>query len=585
MTAKPKKAARQPEVAAHQSAPQQETASSPREPMLVFFAVLFIALAIRMVRFGSFGIWEDEGYTAMLISQPWHDFIYLMRFDSSPPVYYVLLKLWAGLFGMGEVSLKLPSLILSLGALSGVYGAARRHFGGNVAAIAALLFAFSPMQVWYSHNFRYYALIEVIAAVSIGKVLDIGRSVETKSGVKASDLFWWALLMVLGFYTHVLFAMAFVIQGAYILWMALRRRHDVRRVLTTSGAVLVLCLPWIAPFISQQRATLAYQTSLAAPKLGDYGRAVSDFLFLYAPHWASIWYFLPLAAILLIAVLGAWSRPGPRSARWFLFASVLVPPIAAFGLALLFHQPLLFNRRYFIPSSIAMLMLAGVALLDVEALFKRWFNVEWRIGGVKEILVVVLLGLNVLGLGYLYTAPFAMNRDWRSAAAYLHMREEDETAPHLLLLNMESASNLTTYYANCFSYYWLRMPRDKELVRHWPADRYIVSPDGPVGPNDVISTHFAAEGDAGWSYFAYSPPNVPFVSIPKVVRRDMARYGSTEVWFIYPLRFSGATGIPVPIGHQMLKYLPGRYMIRLSYQFDGVGMDCAVPISTVGKRQ
>jgi hypothetical protein len=84
-------------------------------------------------------------------------------------------------------------------------------------------------------------------------------------------------------------------------------------------------------------------------------------------------------------------------------------------------------------------------------------------------------------------------------------------------------------------------------------------------------------------FVAYSPPNVASSDIAGMLSRETARYGGIEVRFIYPLRFSGTTGVPVPIGHQMPKYMPRRYMIQLRYHFDGVGMDCAVPDNLTGR--
>src|SRR5476651_2139530 len=67
-----------------------------------------------MLRFANLGrdsLWFDEGYTAWAVSNQLREIVRIVRVDSAPPLYYILLRGWTYLFGFTEPSLRSMSAV------------------------------------------------------------------------------------------------------------------------------------------------------------------------------------------------------------------------------------------------------------------------------------------------------------------------------------------------------------------------------------------------------------------------------------------------------------------------------------------
>lgn len=84
--------------------------------MLLF--ILFLALGMRLVVVNQ-SLWLDEAIGALAV----RDFSYFgilndfLRSDNHPPLYYIVLKMWSGIFGYSELSLRIPSILFGLGTI------------------------------------------------------------------------------------------------------------------------------------------------------------------------------------------------------------------------------------------------------------------------------------------------------------------------------------------------------------------------------------------------------------------------------------------------------------------------------------
>ena len=79
--------------------------------------------------------------------------------DTSPPLYYLLLYGWTLVFGTSDVALRLFSTAWSLACLPFLAGIARRTGGRGSVLPACILFALSPLAVYYSTEGRMYSLL------------------------------------------------------------------------------------------------------------------------------------------------------------------------------------------------------------------------------------------------------------------------------------------------------------------------------------------------------------------------------------------------------------------------------------------
>ncbi len=212
-------------------------------PWLPIAGILVLASGLRFALLGRNSFWYDEAWVANLTQLRWQEIVpTLVGMDVHPPLYFFLMKVWAGLAGTTEVALRLPSAFASVLSVLLTYLLMRRLVPESVSLLGALLVSLSPFDVMAGQEARMYAVLEVIA---LGATLALILSVERGGGLR------WAGYAALGaalVYTHYL---GIIILVAHGLWVAFfERRHFRAWLLAMSGAV-VLYAPWIPSFWHQ----------------------------------------------------------------------------------------------------------------------------------------------------------------------------------------------------------------------------------------------------------------------------------------------------------------------------------------------
>jgi uncharacterized membrane protein len=203
-------------------------------------AVAF-AIFIRCWHLGSKSVWFDEGYTAWLVSHSPAEIIRLIRADTAPPLYYLVLHGWITLFGRSEVALRSLSTVFSIFTLFLAVDIARRMLP-NPAAVAAAVCAMSLsfMQLWYAQEARGYAMMAFLAIAAFDC---LQRHLAARSRRRLMIL---PILFAAAMYTHNM--MAPYVAAILMAWLVLPSEHSFRRRIGEMTAVTAvagfLYLPW-----------------------------------------------------------------------------------------------------------------------------------------------------------------------------------------------------------------------------------------------------------------------------------------------------------------------------------------------------
>jgi uncharacterized membrane protein len=193
-----------------------------REPSPIVI-ILSVATALRCAALSQM-LWYDEAYTAILAKMPLSQMMAATAGDVHPPTWYLIEIAFVRLFGMSEVTLRLPSMILGVLAVWLTYRLARALFDERIALVAAGLMAINPFAVYYSQEARMYALLMVAVLLAC-----LG-AVERR-----------AWLLALGV---ALTLMSHNLGVVYIPFIALAtRKSDWRR---NSVAMIAGAIPWLA---------------------------------------------------------------------------------------------------------------------------------------------------------------------------------------------------------------------------------------------------------------------------------------------------------------------------------------------------
>jgi mannosyltransferase len=134
--------------------------------VVIIITVLGLFAAVSLATINKFSLWHDESFTHLLVSDSFGEMIRRTSYDVHPPLYYVLLKAWAGLFGYSALALRSFSLVTMLSAMVMLIVYAWRKHGRAVATVSAVLLAVNPALLRYSQEMRMYGLVLLLAVAS-----------------------------------------------------------------------------------------------------------------------------------------------------------------------------------------------------------------------------------------------------------------------------------------------------------------------------------------------------------------------------------------------------------------------------------
>lgn len=157
--------------------------------------------------------------------------------DTNPPLYYLLLYGWTRVLGTGDAVLRLFSVLCSLACFPVLWSLAKRFGGGGAAVSTCILFAVSPLCVFYSTEGRMYSLLMLSSVCTMWLTLRLWDK-----GPSAPRFSLWIAAGVAGLLTHYFFLFVWI---AAVFWL---QSHPGRfpRWLSGAGALLtvLLILPW-----------------------------------------------------------------------------------------------------------------------------------------------------------------------------------------------------------------------------------------------------------------------------------------------------------------------------------------------------
>lgn len=175
----------------------------------------------------------------------------VLRSDTNPPLYYLLLYGWTRVLGTGDDVLRLFSVLCALACFPALWSLAGRFGGGSAAVSTSILFAVSPLCIFYSTEGRMYSLLMLGSVCTMWLTLKLWDE-----GPTVSRFSLWIVACVAGLLTHYFFFFVWIV---VLCWLQF---HPGRfpRWLSAAGALLtvLLILPWyvhVPESLAQWRVT------------------------------------------------------------------------------------------------------------------------------------------------------------------------------------------------------------------------------------------------------------------------------------------------------------------------------------------
>jgi hypothetical protein len=391
-----------------------EMSPAPRRAWLLF-GLLAAAALLRLPLLGR-PIWFDEACMSDQRIGTTAQWLATLYVDIHPPLFVTFMHFWNGLFGDGEVSMRIPALVSGLACIPLTWWTGHRLVGDRAALFAAVLLALSPVHVWYCAEARLYAPMMTCTLFAFGCV----DRLTAADGARRRGLFWLhtanvAVMLALHYY------LAVVVVALALLAPILTRRIGgrARSILLVHGIGTML----LGVFVLAKLQLGQFETSQ------DYLRALdADELFDFLFVWTWTGNTMQASGSSLLRGLGI-------GFQWLGVALVVLGTIQV--LTRLRSQP----RALLVPFGV--LLLPGFLIACVLVGYDSTYISRTLIAAVPFVLLLASAGLQAwperfrpLGagltlllaataLGTLYATfdtrwtLYKPHPDWRCAAAYL----------------------------------------------------------------------------------------------------------------------------------------------------------------------
>lgn len=372
-------------------------------------AVLAIGLVVRLWAIGTEPMWLDEAYSAYAAD---HGFAFLWqtvpRYETHPPFYYSLLRLWTIVFGNGLLALRLLGAAAGLATLAVVALAARAAAQAidcdaararRLVIVAFALACVAIPLVEMARQVRPYPLMILAYAAATLLLLRIARTRTIGGG----GFIAYLLLVEATLWLHnmgPLYAVALTIAlGCALIGQRLGQR-DWAWLIGGHIAVGLLYLPGFLILLNQAPtwvSTTWLRFSFAS--LGDH------LPMLYA---APGWPCLAAAILVALALTGIDSAGAGARTAALLLALALVPLILSVALSVLVAP--VFITRTMAPLIVPALLLYAIGAVAWHD-WRRWIGLG----------SALFLGANMLAVDYQARAQ-GNGQPWYELIAWLAPR-------------------------------------------------------------------------------------------------------------------------------------------------------------------
>lgn len=290
-----------------------------------------------------------------------------------PPLYYVLTRIWVGLFGDGIGTLRALSALLSIFGAAGIYWLAFELFQHRRAAwIAVCLYAVSPFFVLYAQEAREYAFWGALIVCSCAALLRAIR--RTEAGASAGGA-WalYSLITVVSLYTSFTSASVIISQLVYLCFREkLRPTRTAKQAFVALAVAAIAFLPWFLTLLAHfdafqvsmrwSREIIIPRSALIRILVHNTSRVVLDF-------WPEVVDLSAYVATASISALVAWAivqvvRGSSRASSAMVVLLIFVPISMLLVPDLLFGGIRSISMRYLTPSWIGVVLALAYVLRD-----------------------------------------------------------------------------------------------------------------------------------------------------------------------------------------------------------------------------
>ena len=394
----------------------------------MIWLICLFGLILRLISLNQ-SLWLDEAIEAWAVSNfSYKDLITSYSIsDFHPPLYHLLLKAWTQIFGISEISLRLPSVLLGALTIYVVYLLGKEIKNQKFAIITSLLLTTSSLHIYYSQEARMYSLNTFLAALSSFFLLKL--SYNSHLNFRKSFLLWVGFTLTTILFLYTTYLSFFMLFGflAFLVWEKKRIKGNFwRKFGLNIGIVCLTFLVWIPYFIKQLSVGQKLVTAFPVWSATVGGASLKSFLLVFIKFSIGrislenkLMYGLLMIPILILASFLIVRSFQDKKSRFFV-SCFFIPLFLSFLFSFFVPAVSYFRLLYLLPF---FYFLISFGLTT--------FNQRLR----KTLLSLILLLNLITSSIYLFNPKFH-REDWRSASQYLK-KVNSENSPVLIIKEVE----------------------------------------------------------------------------------------------------------------------------------------------------
>lgn len=214
----------------------------------VLLFIIILGFALRTYTLGHESIWLDEAFSIYHSQQGVAHILSLK--DPSPPLYYILLHFWMGLFGNSEFAVRFLSVLFGTASIYAIYILGKSIFNENVGLISATLLAVSPLHIYFSKEARTYILFFLFTLLSMYFYNELHKEKNNQKQNK-KNIIGYLIFTSLMLYSHVYAVFLILAQNIHFFiankFIFNKKQKDWFLIQFT---LLIIYIPWILELFS-----------------------------------------------------------------------------------------------------------------------------------------------------------------------------------------------------------------------------------------------------------------------------------------------------------------------------------------------
>lgn len=357
---------------------------------------LAVGIGLRFSQLNRESLWLDEGYTAWMVGHSASEILRLVRADTAPPLYYLLLHAWTRVFGHSEIGLRSMSALASSLTLI-LFARLANHCLNKKSAVAVAVWslAFGFRQLYFAQEARFYALMALCVVAAFLCILNHLQSAGRRW------IFGISILLTASLYIHNM--MIPYVGAIFLAWVILPGIQPLRRRLAdislTAGIVAVLYAPWAIFCLPKQLGLVQQGFWVSRPTIADILREISSLMNVPSAFtWTQILAHLhivhkvnlaavviSLIVLILLLLMALIFQQGSRRREAAALFTLIFAPVLIIAVYSFLRTPLLMAKT-FLPSATLMpiLLLLPLNLTLPNALRRILY------GGAAVMLILVI---------------------------------------------------------------------------------------------------------------------------------------------------------------------------------------------------